>query len=157
MIPDRIADVIHGPAFMHAGTRDEQLRPTQTFVVGAVVHPDRETITFFVPESRSGRILSDLENNGRVALAIGLVTHEAYQLKGVFISSRPTDAKDRAVQEIYRSKLLSSMLHAGYPQQIAQPLVLGFVYQPGIAITFRVEEIFLQTPGPGAGKKISEE
>jgi hypothetical protein len=123
--------------------------------VGAVVHPDRETITFFVPESRAERILSDLKNNGRIALAVSLTTHEAYQLKGGYISSRPTDAKDRAVQEIYRTKLVSALLQAGYPEQIAKPLVLGLAYQPGIAITFRVEEIFLQTPGPEAGKKIS--
>ena len=154
MIPDRIVEVIHGPAVMYAGTRDERLRPAQTFVIGAVVHPDQETITFFVPESRSERILSDLKSNGRVALAVGLLTHEAYQLKGVYVSSRPTDAKDRAVQEIYRSKVLSALLQAGYPEQIAKPFVLGFAYQPGVAITFRAEEIFLQTPGPEAGKKI---
>ncbi len=155
MIPDRVVDVIHGPAVMYAGTRNERLYPAQTFVIGAVVHPDQETITFFVPESRSERILSDLKNNGRVALAVSLTTHEAYQLKGGFISSRPADAKERAVQEIYRSKLLSAMLQAGYPEQIAKPLVLGFAYQPAVAITFRAEEIFLQTPGPEAGKKIS--
>ena len=155
MIPDRIVEVIHGPAFMHAGTRDERLCPAQAFVIGAVVHPDRETITFFVPESRSERLLSDLKSNGRVALVVGLATHEAYQLKGVYISSRPADAKERTVQEIYRSKLLSALLQAGYPEQIAKPLVLGFAYQPAVAITFRAEEIFLQTPGPEAGKKIS--
>jgi hypothetical protein len=155
MIPDRIVEVIHGPAWMYAGTRNEKLRPAHTFVIGAVVHPDREAITFFVPESRSERILSDLKSNGRVALAVSLLTHEAYQLKGGYISSRPTDAKDRAVQEIYRSKLLSATIQAGYPEQIVKPLVLGFAYQPAIAITFRAEEIFLQTPGPEAGKKIS--
>lgn len=155
MISDRIVEVIHGPAWMFAGTRDEGLRSTGTFVIGAVVHPDRETITFFVPESRSERILSNLKNNGRVALAVGVPTHEAYQLKGVYVSSRPTDAKDRAVQEIYRSKLLSTMIQAGYPEQILKPLVLGYRYQPGLAITFRVGEIFLQTPGPEAGKKIN--
>ena len=155
MIPERIVEVIHGPAIMHAATRDERLHPDQTFVIGAVVHPDREAITFFVPESRSELILNNLNHNGKVALAVGLATHEAYQLKGVFISSRPTDEKDHVVQEIYRAKVLSSMLQAGYPEQIARPLILGFVYQPGVAITFRVEEIFLQTPGPDAGKKIS--
>jgi hypothetical protein len=155
MLSDRIIEVIQGPAVMYAGTRDERLRPTQTLVVGAVVHPDLETVTFFVPESRSARILSDLTNNGRVALAVGLVTHEAYQLKGAYIASRSVDAKERAVQEIYRSKLLSALLQAGYPEQIAKPFVLGFAYQPGVAITFRVEEIFLQTPGPEAGKRIS--
>jgi len=155
MIPDRVVEVIHGPAVMYAGTRDERLRPAQTYVIGAVVPPDRETVTFFVPESRSERILGDLKSNSRVALAVGLPTHEAYQLKGVYVSSRPTDAKDRAVQEIYRAKLLSALLQAGYPEQIVKPLVLGYVYQPGVAITFRVEEIFLQTPGPEAGKKLS--
>jgi hypothetical protein len=155
MIPDRIVEVIHGPAWMYAGTRDESLHPAQTFVVGAVVHPDRETVTFFVPESRSARILSDLENNGKVALAASWVTHEAYQLKGHYISSCPTDAKDRAVQELYRSKLLAATTRAGYPEQIAKPLVLGYAYEPGVAISFRVEEIFQQTPGPEAGKKIS--
>jgi hypothetical protein len=155
MIPDRIVEVLHGPAVMYAGTRNERLYPAQTFVIGAVVHPDHETVTFFVPESRSKRILSDLKNNGRVALDFGLPTHEAYQLKGTYISSRPTDAKDWAVQEAYRSKVLSALLQAGYPEQIAKPFVLGFAHQPGIAITFRAEEIFLQTPGPEAGKKIS--
>ena len=155
MIPDRVIEALHGPAVMFAGTRNERLHPAQAFVIGAVVHPDHETITFFIPESRSERILGDLNNNGRVALAVSLITHEAYQLKGVYLSSRPTDTKDRAVQEVYRSKVLSALLQAGYPEQIAKPLVLGCAYQPGIAITFRAEEIFLQTPGPEAGKKMN--
>ena len=155
MIPDRVIEAIHGPAVMFVGTRNERLSPAQTFVIGAIAHSDHETITFFIPESRSERILSDLNNNGRIALAVSLLTHEAYQLKGVYLSSRPTDAKDQAVQEVYRSKLLSAFLRAGYPEQIAKSLVLGFSYQPGTAITFRAEEIFLQTPGPEAGKKMS--
>jgi hypothetical protein len=155
MIPDRVVEVIHGSAIMYAGTRDERLRPAQTYVIGAVVHPDHETVTFFVPESRSERILSDLTNNGKIALALGLPTHEAYQLKGTYISFRPTEAKDRAVQEASRAKVLSALLQAGYPEQLVKPHVLGLAYRPGIAITFRAEEIFLQTPGPEAGKKIS--
>jgi hypothetical protein len=154
MLPDNIVEVIHGPAVMSVGSRDERLHPAHTFVVGAVVHPDKETVTFFVPESRSERLLSNLKHNGKVALAIGLLTHEAYQLKGEFLASRPGDEKDRAVQEIYRSKILSTMLQFGYPEQIVHPFILGFIYHPAVAITFRVEEFFLQTPGPEAGKKI---
>ncbi len=155
MLPDRIIEAIHGPAVMSAGTRDEQLHPAHTLVVGAVVHPDKEVVTFFVPESRSQQILRNLKHNGRVALGINLLTHEAYQLKGTFLSSRPGDEKDRAVQEIYRSKLLSTMLQFGYPEPIVRPFVLGTIYHPAVAITFRVEEIFLQTPGPEAGKKLN--
>jgi hypothetical protein len=155
MISDRIVEVIHGPVVMYAATRDEGLRPARTLAVGAVVHPGRETVTFFVPESRSERILSDLRRNGRVALSVSLTTAEAYQLKGRYVSSRLADAKDRAVQEIYRAKVLAALCQVGHPQEIAKPLVFGFAYQPAVAITFRVEEIFLQTPGPEAGKKIS--
>jgi hypothetical protein len=155
MITDRVVEVIHGPAWMYAGSHDERLCPAQTVVIGAIVHSDQETMTFFVPESRSERLLSHLKSNGRVALAVSLPTHEAYQLKGMYLSSRAADAKDRAVQDIYRAKLITATIQGGYPEQLIKWLVLGFVYQPAVAITFRPEEIFLQTPGPQAGKKIA--
>ena len=41
MIPDRVVELLHGPAFMQVGTRDAQLRPAHAWVIGAVVHPDR--------------------------------------------------------------------------------------------------------------------
>ncbi len=155
MIPDRVVEVVHGPAFMQAGSCDAKLHPAHTFVVGAVVHPDREQVTFFVPQSRSDQLLANLKENDKIALTIAMATHEAYQLKGVYVSSRPADEKDLAVQEIYRAKLFSFSHQAGYPEQIVKPLVFGLAYQPGIALTFRVGEVFLQTPGPEAGKKIA--
>jgi hypothetical protein len=155
MIPDRVVEVLHGPAFMQVGTRDEGLRPAHTFAVGAVVHEDRQTVTVFVPTARSGRVLRDLTENGRIALGVSLVSHEAYQLKGTYVSSRPTDDAERARQEAYRVALLASALEAGYPEAIARPMTLGLAYTPGVAITFRAEEVFLQTPGPGAGTLLS--
>lgn len=155
MIPERVVEVVQGPAWLYAGTRDEKLRPAHTFAVGAVVHPDRESVTFFVPEARFAEIRSNLKSNGKLALGASLASHEAYQLKGVYVSSRPTDEKDVVVQEIYKPKLFADGLRAGYPEPIIRPLALGLAYRPGVAITFRVEEVFLQTPGPGAGEKIA--
>ena len=155
MIPDRVIEVLHGPAYMQIGTRDAALRPSHTFAVGAVVHDDRETVTVFVPTARARRILADLESNGRVALGIALVSHEAYQLKGSYLSTRPTDASDLARQETYRKALLDDALRVGYPDEIARPLTQGFAYTPGTAITFRAEQVFLQTPGPGAGTPLA--
>ena len=40
---------------------------------------------------------------------------------------------------------------AGFPEEIAWAFTQGFAYVPGVAVTFRAEEVFLQTPGPGAG------
>jgi hypothetical protein len=155
MIPDRVVEVLHGPAWVQIGTRDEALQPAHVFAVGAVVHDDRQTVTVFVPAARSERVLRDLRANGRIALGLALASHEAYQLKGTYVSSRPTDDADRARQEAHRAALLASALEAGYPDSIARPLALGIAYTPGVAITFRAEEMFLQTPGPGAGTLLS--
>src|SRR2546429_4232723 len=102
---------------MQVGTRDAPLRPARAWVIGAVVHADRQTVTFFVPESRSARVLSDLQDNGRVALGLGLASHEAYQLKGTYVSSRPTGAENIALQETYRTEWLPAGLPARHPAQ----------------------------------------
>ena len=151
MIPDRVVEVLHGPSYIQLGSRDDALRPAHTMAVGALVHDDRRTVTVFVPAARSERVLRDLAGNGRVAVGVALASHEAYQLKGTYVSSRPTDDVDRARQEAYRGALLQSALEAGYPDALARPFCLGFAYTPGVAITVRAEEVFLQTPGPGAG------
>ena len=153
MIPDQIVEFVQGPSFLQLGTRDADLCPTHTAAVGAVVHDDRRTVTVFVPAARAGRALEHLRQNGRVALGAGQMSHEAYQFKGTFLSSRPTDEADIARQEAFRLRFLESV-RQGYPEEIARPLSLGFAYRPGVAITFRVEEIFRQTPGPGAGEKL---
>lgn len=154
-IERRFVEFIQGPAFIQAGTRDERLQPAHTWAVGAVANADSGTVTFFVAQSCSGRILSDLENNGRIALFVSVPgTHESYQFKGRYLSHRPTDEADVAVQVRYRSRLVAKSVEAGYPEELARPMVLGFAYTPGVAITFQVEEVFLQTPGPDAGKRI---
>lgn len=154
IIPDRVIEVLRGPAIMAVGTRDASLRSAHVCVVGAVVEDDRRTVTFFVPESRSERLLSDLRDNGRVAFTFGWVSHEAYQLKGPYLSARPTTAEDVALQDAYRAKLLAAVRKI-YPEEIARPYALGVAYQPGVAVTFRVEEVYLQTPGPGAGTRMA--
>lgn len=154
MIPDRVLEVLRGPAFMQVGTRDAEHRPYHVTVVGAVADDDRRTVTFFVPESRAARLLSNLRDNGRVAFTMGMASHEAYQCKGTYLSSRATTDEDIARQEAYRHTLLAAVREA-YPEEIARPLVLGFAYRPGVAVTFRVDEVFLQTPGPGAGTRMA--
>ena len=155
MIPERVVEVLHGPAFMQIGSRNEALQPVHTYAVGAMVHDDRRTVTVFIPTARSERVLRNMRENGRIALGIALVSHEAYQLKGTYVSSRPTVDADRVRQEAYRVALFASALEAGYPEPIARPLALGLNYTPGVAITFRAEDVFLQTPGPGAGTLLS--
>src|SRR6266536_160150 len=139
MIPDRVVELLTGPAFMHVGTRDAELRPAHAFPLGARIADDRETVTFFVTEGRSKRILSDLENNGRVAFAAALLSHEAYQLKGAYLSSRPASDDDVAFQEAHQAKLCAALCQ-WFPDEMAKAFILGLACRPSVAITFRVEE-----------------
>jgi hypothetical protein len=120
-----------------------------------VVHDDRRTVTVLVPTARAARILPHLEANGRVALGVSLASHESYQLKGTYLGTRPGNADDLVRQEAYRKALLADALRTGFPEEIARPMTQGLAYTPSVAITFRVEDVFLQTPGPGAGNRLS--
>jgi len=153
VIPDRVIEVLRGPSIMQLGTRDAELRPAHSYVAGAVVHDDRQTVTFFVNEKRSSKILSNLENNGRVALGFAQLSHEAYQLKGSYVSSRPASDEEYAFQETYGASICAALCQ-WFPEETAKALVRGIANRAGVAITFRVEEVFLQTPGPGAGSKM---
>jgi hypothetical protein len=154
MIPERVVEVLQGPSVMQVGTRNAELRPAHSYVNGVIVDDDRRTLTFFVTERRSVRILSDLEDNGRVALTIAQASHEAYQLKGSYVSSRSATDADYAFQEDYRSKIWPAIAEF-WPEEMVKQLFLGAEYRPSVGITFRVEEVFEQTPGPRAGTKLA--
>jgi len=153
VIPDRVAEVLQGPTFLQAGTRDANLRPSHAHLEGLVVHDDRETITFFVHEKHAKKIVADGENNGRIAVTGAQISHEAYQVKGRYVSSRAATAEEMAKQEAYRSTLVGE-LSKWFPEDFVKRLLLGISFKPSVAITFRVEEVYLQTPGPDAGKKM---
>ncbi len=156
MIPEKLVEFLVGPVILDLGTRDGNLRPWFNRVKGARVNPDRETITFFVNEARTEKMLGNLQDNGRVALVAGEVpSHETYQFKGSYVASKPSEETDLAWQKMYIDKLVSHLQSLGFP---AAAMVRSFFpSNPYVAITFRVEEVFVQTPGPGAGDKMSLE
>ncbi|MBI4641101.1 MAG: pyridoxamine 5'-phosphate oxidase family protein [Candidatus Tectomicrobia bacterium] len=152
MIPEKLVEFLHNPVVMNVGTRDEKLHPFLNWVIGVRVNADRETITFFVHEPQSERMLRNLKENGRVALvAAEMPSHETYQFKGAYLSSRKSDDKDLALQESYRQTLIS---HFKQFEEMWEEYWRGIAYTPGVAVTFQIEQIFVQTPGPGAGSKI---
>jgi predicted pyridoxine 5'-phosphate oxidase superfamily flavin-nucleotide-binding protein len=153
-LSEKMVDFIHGPQMMFVGSRDEALMPHANRVYGAIVGADRENITFYVLEKEFEKLKRNLESNNYTSLSIAdSFSHETYQFKGTYLSSRKSNAQDEAILDIYADKLAGVVKALGVPEE----LLKLFVYKPSVAITFQVKEIFDQTPGPGAGKKITEE
>ena len=154
MIAQKFIDFVQGPTLHFVGSRNAKLRPTFTWAFGATVDVAEGSITIYVPDVEGAETFRNFEENGMVALTVGeALTHETYQFKGPSLSMRPCEDADTTIQEIHRSKLIAHLAPAGYSEDIWN----GFEIDPSTAVTFKVEEVFVQTPGPGAGNKLGLE
>ena len=154
MIEQRLADFVHASPFFVLGTRDAKLRPHGTHVFGARMDPAARLLTVFVPQVLGGLVLPDLEATKVATVTTGEpVRSETYQFKGSVTDIRPMTDADFAVQEIYFAKFTAAVKMMQLPlEQWEVPPA-----RPGIAVTIRVTDIFVQTPGPGAGARIGPE
>lgn len=153
MIPGSIKSFLEEEATVAiAGTRDEDNVPHVHRVSGWSVDPDDQAMSCMIPESYAEVLEANLEDNGQFALTLEqLGSHKTYQFKGDFLDSRPADDSDRS-NAAQRAQLFGSTLGAlfGLPDEIGQ----AFMPPPILVVRFRVREIFLQTPGPGAGQRL---
>lgn len=151
MIPEKLVDFLKSPVVINFATRNADLQSTFSRTVGVIVSENREDMTFFIHESFAKTMLANLNDNGRIAILAGsFPSHECYQFKGSYISSRNIKNTEIEFQEKYRKILCDYYSPLGLPENF----FLNMPSSPGLAVTFSVEDIFVQTPGPGAGKKI---
>jgi hypothetical protein len=155
VIPGKIVRFLEEYANVAAsGVRDESLVPYGQRVSGWRVGADRSTMTVLVPEEFTEHLIASLEDNGRYAVTIEEIpSHETYQFKGRYLSHRPADADDRALVAQQRDRFVKavSRVYTQMPENIAR----SFILDPALAVEFEVQEIYLQTPGPGAGTRIA--
>lgn len=151
MLPLDLIRFLNGPALAFIGTRNRQLRPGVSWASAVRADSEHDTMLFLLPENEGARIKSDLDDNGMVALtALDPLSHECYQFKGRYSGSRSGDERDRALSDIQVAKIASRLDEMGYRSELFRTVV----FWPGTVISFRVEDIFIQTPGPQAGRRI---
>lgn len=152
-VPGIILDFLDRATIAAAGTRDGNLVPHLHRVSGWRVEPDRRAMTCLIPGPYTDELLTSVEDNGRFAVTIEEIgPHETYQFKGRYLSSRPCDEDDLRLHRQVRDrfgKVVSATF--GFEEEVCR----SFVLEPTLAVTFAIEEIFLQTPGPGAGRRLA--
>jgi hypothetical protein len=148
--PDLAAFLESGIAIL-VGTRDARLVPECTRGIGARVEAGGQELTIFLPDAIAGQSLSNLRDNGRIAVGFSRSSdHRSFQLKGRVVSLAPASERDRGDIERYRCAWASSLGEVGLPPRIT----LRMAHWPAHAARFAVEGIFVQTPGPGAGARL---
>jgi hypothetical protein len=154
MIPEKIVRFLEQRANVaFAGTRNRDLVPFGHRISGWSIGADGRTLTAFTPEPFTAAVVESLQENGELALTVeAFPAHETYQFKGRYVRHRPAHGEDIAIVDRIRERFMKN-LRAVFPV-LPEGIAGAFTSKPLLAVEFEVSEIYVQTPGPGAGARI---
>jgi hypothetical protein len=135
-----------------AGTRGRDLTPHGHRASGWRVGADGRTLTAIIAEGFTSHLVESVDDNGQFAVTVEeFPSHETYQFKGQYVRHRPLQPEDIDAVDRIRERFVKSVTQL-YPD--AEPLLRSFILRPELAVEFEVREVYLQTPGPGAGARL---
>jgi hypothetical protein len=154
-IPGRILRFLeHRANLAFAGTRSPQRVPYGHRVTGWIPDGSATLLTALIPQLFTDNLIEFLQDNGEFALTVEeFPSHETYQFKGRYIEHRSVQREDLVVVDRIRDRFVKSVRPI-YGEAV-EPILTAYLQAPAVAVTFNVHEIFLQTPGPGAGARLA--
>jgi hypothetical protein len=151
VLPADLVEFFESGVSILVATRDAQLRPACARGAGARVRASEGIVTVYLPEAVAAPTVANVVANGRIAVTFSRpLTHYSIQVKGTCDGSRPGTEEDRAVQLRYRAAYCEQLHAVGLPRAAAARLA----WWPSVALDVAVRDLFVQTPGPNAGRRL---
>ncbi len=151
-LSDELIEFAESGVSILIGTCDAGLRPETMRSVGAQVAADRQHVTAWINAELAQRTLANLKINPRIAAVFTRpMDHRSVQLKGDVVEVRPGTDAERTLSERYLAGFVEQLYCIGMPRAMTRRLR----FWPSVAITFVTTELFQQTPGPGAGQRLT--
>lgn len=138
-----------------AGSRDARCVPSMARVLGCRVADDGCTVQFWMVASQSAQLLLDCRNSNRIAGVFSQpTTHRTLQIKGDDILEVAVEADAQATIAEHIRGFDAEVAPLGFGRAFTQAF---FQHQRGdvVAVRFTARELFDQTPGPDAGRKLA--
>ena len=151
MIPDNVLEVLKN-GIGHIGTVSDDLKPFHADLLGIKSDKSSSVITCFLNKKLAENFLSHIQNDCRLSLFVGVISHEAYNLKGAFLKFKDITDDDKEFCANFRENIYSLYDSMGIPKDLASKY---WGHEIDIAMDFAVDTIFVQTPGPDAGNKLN--
>ena len=147
-----VVEFIHGGVAVGVATRDDDLRPEFARGWGPEVSADGRWLRLCVSAPEGSRMRVNLERNGAVAVGFCPPTiARAVQLKGVATVVGEPEADDLERAERHFGMFAAQTAQIGAPAHFPERLFAG----SGLfAIKFSIDEVFDQSPGPTAGRRL---
>jgi hypothetical protein len=162
-VPDpHLAELVHGGAAVTVATRDEELRPAITRGWGPDLSADGRTLTLCVIAPPGSATRANLESAGPIAIALSPPSiARAAQLKGTVVAAGEPGPAELERARRHTSLFIAEAEQIGLPGGLARSLntaadYIGRLYDEAefVAVTVVVDEVFDQTPGPTAGRRL---
>ena len=148
-----LADFLESNVAMLVAASDTENKPNITRGFGARVSEDREHVTVFVTRIQSAAILRNVVKTERIVVnAARISDYESFQLKGNHAQLTELSDQDKRYVDQYIKGVQSEMGKIGLTSTQQKNIFRSYDSQPLIGITFALQEVYCQTPGPGAGK-----
>jgi hypothetical protein len=154
MIPQEIIAHVNTPGMGIAfGSANEQLQPKIGRAIAIRTGADGKTISFIVPRAFFEAHKSNLQNKGNISInATYPPTHKCLQFKGNCLEWTDASADDKSYSENSMS-VFHGILVQFYGKDAADHF-LKYDVEDLVHVKISVNEIYDQTPGPGAGRQI---
>lgn len=155
-LDDTNAAFIAGPAVSIAvAARDASNVPSLFKAVACRVSDDRRRVTVYVDQQLAAAVVRDLRAGSPIAAVFSEpATHRTIQLKGERADVGPVTPADR---EYARERFDNIVAHIAALDYAENAVKCYFHYAPEqlVAIVFAPTAAFEQTPGPGAGARLT--
>lgn len=148
MLDETLSEFLQQGLAIHLGTRNERLEPNGVRVTAVKVEEDRKHLVVYVPTAASPAFMRDLETNGQAAVSFArLVDDKAWQVKGVFVSSRDATPDEQDFVMGQWQRVRGELDTVGLPGRSTA----NWKVWPCVAVRVRVTALFDQTRGPNDG------
>lgn len=152
MLEEDVAAFLSGDVMMIAATRDEAMRAHIGRGCGTDFDPDVGDLTLMASATQWPDFCANAKSGAPIALTVCRPdNYRSLQVKGQIVSVTPaTDSQMERAQR-YLENMLAIMADLGVSR-----LQLSTVLSNAdlVAIRFWPIDLFLQTPGPGAGERM---
>lgn len=150
-LPADLVDLVESGASILVGTRDARLRPECVRAVGASVARDRRSIVVLLNQGTSARTIANLEAGSPFAVTFSRpIDHRTYQVKGSVRAIRPSTPAEQEAAQRYRIAFTEALYVVGVGRSLTRRMRVN----PCVAVEVEVAELYQQTPGPDAGKRM---
>jgi hypothetical protein len=144
-----IVELMESPCSLIVGTVDDDGLPDATRGWGAEVL-DGGTKLRLLLSANADVSIANLRSTGRIALtATNFVTFDSVQVKGVALAVEDATDADRARFATFCAECVRTLHEI---DDTPEALIWRFMPSDVVACIMTADELFDQTPGPGAGK-----